>query len=156
MILGVDPGVGKRRCGFALVSSGKLFRHKTTDGSEAIAYVRALHSVYRFDRCTVEMPQPGVVYARHSTKKNAVTSEAGRIKLAMNVGQNIQLAHEIISELKRLCVKVKEVKPQRKSTKWPVEKWVLIFGWCGRPPSEHARDASIHALQYEVWAGWNI
>jgi hypothetical protein len=159
IICGIDPGTGKRRCGIALVSGGKLFRHKTVDGCSAVEYLRSLHSVYRFKRCTVEMPQAGIVYAKHSTKKNAVMLEAGRIKLAMNIGQNIQLAKDIIAELKRLGVKVKEVRPQRKATKWQVGYWCQIFGWeksDGRPPSEHARDASVHALQYENWVGWNV
>lgn len=159
LILGVDPGTGKRRCGIALVSGGKLFQHKTVDGCEAVEYVRALHSVYRFDRCTIEMPQEGAIYGRHSTKKNKVICEAGRIKIAMDIGKNIQLAKELRRELEGLGVKVKEVKPQRAATKWELDYWIRIFGWTkknGRPPSEHARDASVHALQYENWAGWNV
>jgi predicted nuclease with RNAse H fold len=156
MILGIDPGVGKARCGFALISGGKLYHHRTVDGSDAVSYARQLHAVYKFDRCTIEVPQAGVVYARHSTKKNRVISEAGRIKLAMNIGQNIQLAHEIAAELRRIGVKIKEVRPARKATKWPAEYWKSVFNWSGRAPSEHARDASVHALQYENWAWWNL
>ncbi len=155
MILGIDTGVGKRCCGIALVVDGKLFRHKTVDGCKAIEYAKSLYSVYRFDRCVIEKPRLAVIYARHSTKSNRVIGDAGRNKIAMNVGQNIQLTNDITRELEKIGVKVKQVPPKSKATKWPVDYWRRIFGWEGRAPSSHARDASVIALQYENWAGWS-
>jgi hypothetical protein len=149
MILGIDPGIGKRRCGFAMVSNGILFRHKTIDGNQAAAYACSLHLIYHFDRCVIERPRLGVIYARHLKKKNRVLSDAGRAKLAMNVGQNIYLADEIARELRGLDVQVKQVPPKNRKTKWRPDYWRAVFGWKGRLPSEHARDASIVALMHE-------
>ena len=154
MILGIDPGVNKT--GFALVFNGKLFKHKTLSGSEAISYARSLAMAYQFKKCIVERPRLGVLYSRHMTKNNALMSESGRIKLAQNIGQNIQLTNDIVSELDRLGVKTKQVPPARKATKWPTDYWQRIFNWEGRCPSEHARDASVIALQWEKWAGWEF
>jgi hypothetical protein len=147
MILGIDPGTGKRRCGLALVSGGKLFRHKTVDGKDAITHAVAIHMVYHFDRCVIEKPRLGVIYAKHLTKSNKVISEAGRAKLAMNVGQNIQLTNDITRALEGIGVKVKQVPPKNKATKWRKEYWAAVFKWEGRVPSEHARDAAVIALQ---------
>jgi hypothetical protein len=149
MILGIDPGTGKKRCGFALVENGTLFHHKTVDGDLAVKYARQLYAIYHFDRCVIERPRLGVIYARHLTKKNRVISDAGRAKLAMNVGQNIYLSDEIARELKGLGVLVKQIPPKNKKTKWRPEYWQSIFGWKRRLPSEHARDASIMALMHE-------
>jgi hypothetical protein len=152
MILGIDPGVNKS--GFALVNNGRLFRHKTVSGWQAVDYAKALRPIYGFDRCVVEKPKTGVLYAKHMTGKNAIISEAGRIKLAQNIGQNIQLTNQIVSALKQLGVAVHEVNPKRKATKWKADYWQKVFSWEGRTPSEHARDASVIALQYERWVGW--
>jgi hypothetical protein len=154
LILGIDPGVGKT--GFALVSQGSLFKHKTVIGNEAVAYMKNLWKIYRFDRCVIERPRTGVLYARHFTKKNAILSEAGKIKLAQNIGQNIQLTKDLVAELERLGVKVKQVPPKNKATKWRPEFWANVFQWKSRLPSEHIRDASVIAKGWESWAGWNL
>lgn len=152
MILGIDPGCGTT--GIALVENGKLFKHKTMKGSDALLYIVDLHKVYKYDRAVVERPKQAVFYARHATKKNAVVTPAGVIKLAQNVGMNIKLTQDIIEKLRSIGVRVKEVNPRRGSTKWNKGFWLKIFSWKGRLPSEHARDASIHALQWERRGEW--
>jgi hypothetical protein len=147
MILGIDPGLNKT--GFAIVSDGCIFQHKTVPGKEAISYAKALHAIYHFDRCAIERPRLGGIYARHMTKTNRVMSDAGRVKLAMNVGQNVYLSDELKTEIERLGVLVKQITPQRKNTKWDAEYWKMVFRWSGRAPSEHARDASVIAFQWE-------
>jgi len=154
VILGIDPGTGKRRCGFALISDGRLFRHKTVDGCRAIAYAKALYAVYHFGQCVIERPRLGVIYEKHLMKKNKIITDAGRAKLAMNIGQNIQLASDLTRELEAIGVKVKQMPPKNKATKWRKEYWNTVFKWEGRLPSGHARDAAVIALQWEKESGW--
>lgn len=156
MVLGIDPGIGKRKCGFAIVSDGALFHHKSISGIEALSYTIALHAIYHFDRCVIEKPRIGVIYMRHLTKKNRVLSEAGRLKIAMNIGQNIQLSDEIALKLREMGVKVKQLPPRNKNTKWKYDYWKAVFKWKGRRPSEHARDASILAYQWEPKYKWFV
>jgi len=154
MILGIDPGVSKT--GFALISDNRLFNHRTIIGKEAVTFALSWHTIYKFDRAIIERPQIGILYGRHFDGPNGIKSKAGMIKLAQNIGQNIYLADEIGRELQRIGVMVKMVRPARKCTKWTPEYWQSIFQWKGKKPSEHARDASVIALQYERWAGWKI
>ena len=154
MILGVDPGVGKT--GFAVVDNGKMVHHKTVVGKKAIGYVLALQSVYKFDRAIIERPQQGVLYGRHFTGPNAIKSTAGMIKLAQNIGANMYLSDEIARALQKVGVMVYVVRPAKKVTKWSFEYWQIVFKWKGRRPSEHARDASVIALQYEKSHIWEI
>jgi hypothetical protein len=155
LILGLDPGVGAT--GVALVDNGSLFKHKTLRGKEALLYIADLHTIYKYTKAVVEKPKQAVFYARHLTKSNSVKSQAGVIKLAQNVGMNIQLTQNLVDKLHELGVRVKEVNPKRGSTKWDVGYWERIFKWeSGRTPSEHARDAAVLAFQYENWVGWNL
>jgi len=155
MILGLDPGVGTT--GVALVDHGKLFKHKTLRGADALIYIEDLHTIYKYTKSVVEKPKQAVFYARHMTKSNAVRSQAGVIKLAQNVGMNIQLTQNLVDKLHSLGVRTKEVNPKRGSTKWDVGYWTRIFNWeSGRTPSEHARDAAVLALLWENWVGWNL
>ena len=155
MILGLDPGCGTT--GVALMDNGKLFKHKTLPGKEALIYIVNLHTIYRYTKAVVEKPKQAVFYARHLTKTNALISQAGVIKLAQNVGMNIKLTDDIIDKLREIGVRVKDVNPRRGSTKWDVGYWTRIFQWeSGRVPSEHARDASVLAMQWENWVGWNL
>lgn len=154
MILGLDPGISTT--GVGLVDEGRLIQHKTLPGKEAMIYIVNLHSIYRYTRSVVEMPRTAVIYGRHMTKKNAVFSQAGMIKLAQNVGMNIQLARDFIEKLKEIGSQVLDVNPKRGSTKWDAEYWRKVFQWEGRVPSQHARDASILALQWEKWVGWSV
>jgi hypothetical protein len=154
MILGLDPGVGAT--GVALVDNGSLFKHKTLRGKKALLYIADLHTIYKYTKAVVEKPKQAVFYARHLTKGNAVRSQAGVIKLAQNVGMNIQLTQNLVDKLHELGVRVKEVNPKRGSTKWDIGYWERIFKWTsGRTPSEHARDAAVLALLWENWVGWS-
>ena len=155
MILGLDPGCSTT--GIALVEGGRLFKHKTMRGDKALLYIADLYTIYKYERAVVEMPKQGVFYAKHQTKKNAVNSQAGVVKLAQNVGMNIKLTDDLIDKLRSIGVRVKEVNPKRGSTKWEVGFWTRIFKWeSGRTPSEHARDAAVLAFQWENWVGWNL
>ena len=155
MILGVDPGCGTT--GLSLVQKGKLFKHKTLPGKEALQLIVVWHTIYKYEKAVVEKPKQAVFYVRHLTKSNSVKSQAGVIKLAQNVGMNIKLTEDIVDKLKEIGVRTKEVNPKRGSTKWDVGYWTRIFQWeSGRVPSQHARDASILAMQYENWVGWNL
>ena len=155
MILGLDPGCGTT--GIALLNDGILFKHRTMRGPDALQYIAHLHTIYKYDKAVVERPKQAVFYAKHMTKANAVKSQAGVIKLAQNVGMNIRLTDEIVAKLRSIGVRVKEVSPKRGSTKWEIGYWTRIFKWeSGRHPSEHARDASVLALHWENWVGWNL
>jgi hypothetical protein len=96
------------------------------------------------------------LYGRHFTGPNGIKSQAGMIKLAQNIGQNIYLADELKRELEARGVMVHQIRPARKCTKWTPEYWQSIFKWEGKSPSEHARDASVIALQYENSSIWKI
>lgn len=154
MVIGIDPGISTT--GIALVQNAKLFKHKTLLGKESFSYIENLHTLYRFKHAVIEKPKTGVLYQRHFTKSNKIMSDAGMIKLAQNIGQNIQLTNELVDKLESLGIEVLQVNPKRKCTKWKKEYWQMVFGWEGKLPSEHARDASIHALQWEKWVGWNL
>ncbi len=155
MILGLDPGVGTT--GIAIIENGRLFRHKTMRGNDALLYIADLHTIYQYNRAVVEKPKQAVFYARHLTKTNSVKSQTGVIKLAQNVGMNIKLTQDLVDRLRSLGVRVKEVNPRRGSTKWEPGYWTRIFKWeSGRIPSEHARDASVLAFMWENWVGWNL
>jgi hypothetical protein len=155
MILGLDPGCGTT--GIALLDNGKVFKHRTMRGKDAILYIEDLYTIYKYDRAVVEKPKQAVFYARHLTKSNSVKSQAGVIKLAQNVGMNIKLTEDLVDKLRGIGVRVKEVSPKRGCTKWDVGYWTRIFKWeSGKTPSEHARDAAILALQWEKWVGWNL
>jgi hypothetical protein len=152
MILGIDPGISTT--GLALVENVRLFKHKTLPGVEALSYIESMHRFYGFNRAVVEKPRAGVLYGRHLTKSNNVVNIRGMIKIAQNVGQNIQMTNQIIEKLKNLNVQVIDVNPKNKTTKWKKEFWQKVFQWKGRLPSEHARDAAVLALQWEKWVGW--
>ena len=155
MILGLDPGCGTT--GIALVENGKLFKHKTMRGEAALIYIANLHTIYKYEKAVVEKPKQAVFYARHATKSNAVKSQAGIIKLAQNVGMNMKLTEDLVKKLRSIGVRTKEVNPKRGTTKWEVGYWTRIFDWqSGRVPSEHARDASVLAFNWENWVGWNL
>lgn len=155
MILGLDPGCGST--GIALIDNGRLFRHRTMSGDAALQYIVDLHSIYQYTRAVVEKPKQAVFYARHLTKSNSVMSQAGVVKLAQNVGMNIKLTEELVATLRFIGVRTTTVNPKRGSTKWDVGYWTRVFDWkSGRVPSEHARDASVLAFQYENWVGWNL
>jgi hypothetical protein len=143
MILGCDPG---SNFGMAVVDNRKLVAHKTVKANQAEAAIRQFHADYKFARAAVEMPQTGVLYSRHAAQ---VMSEAGRIKIAMNVGENVALAKRTIALLKSLGVEVVERSPRRALTKWSADYFCKIFQWAKRPPSEHARDAAVLALVEE-------
>lgn len=91
--------------------------------------------------------------SRVSSSCNDIT--AGQIKLAQNIGQNIETTHRFIGKLEDMGIKVMRVVPkarrkgQMKTTKWPVDTWQRIFNWDRRPPGEHARDAAIIAYLNE-------
>jgi len=147
MVLGIDPGTGKHRCGFAIVEKRKLYYHNTTDGEVAVHHALILHNAYHFNKCVIERPRFGVIYKKHLTKRNRITSEAGRAKLAMNIGQNIYLADELKRELENVGVEVTQLEPKKGGVKWSKGYWSAVFKWSHkRLPSEHARDASIIAL----------
>lgn len=150
LILGIDPGVGKRSCAFSVVSNGQLIAHKTVDGCDAVFTFWSFEKKHQFKKCVIEIPRQGVLYAKHLTIKGRVLSEMERNTIAMHVGQNIQLAKELIREAKRMGIRVFEEHPQRGNTKWPLMKWKLAFNYHDRrPPSSHARDAAVIALLYE-------
>lgn len=155
MILGIDPGTGTT--GIALLDGGRVFKHKTLKGKDALLYIADLHTIYKYSKAVVEKPKQGVFYARHMHGKYAIMSQAGVIKLAQNVGMNIALTQSLVDKLRELGVRTKEVNPRRGTTKWEVGYWTRIFHWeSGRTPSEHARDAAVLALQWETWVGWNL
>jgi hypothetical protein len=103
-------------------------------------------------RAVVEMPQMSVLYGRHIAGMGRMAQN----KIAMNVGQNIRLAQEIMEKLRSTGVHVQEVKPRFSATKWEKDRWRLVFSFLGRLPSEHARDAAVLALQWENWVGWKF
>jgi hypothetical protein len=151
IILGIDVGCGKRSCAFSVVSNGQLIAHKTVDGSDAIFTFWTFEKKYNFKKCVIEIPREGIIYAKHLINKSGGPLSVGeRNTIAMHVGQNIQLAKELIREARRIGIKVFEEHPKRSNTKWPLIKWKLVFNYPDRrPPSSHARDASVIALLYE-------
>jgi hypothetical protein len=167
MILGVDPG---STTGIAIVSRETLCYCKQVKKLEVIALILDMIKTYSIKKAAVEMPALGVLYDRPLMKKvsgiDALVSRgrisigdyqrlmdtapaqssgltAGQIKIAQNVGQNIEFTHTIIAALNALKVDVRKVTPRRKASKWAVNYWCRVFNWKEtRVPGEHARDAA--------------
>jgi hypothetical protein len=155
MILGLDPGIATT--GITLLDKGKILKHKTCKGKDALVYIVDLHTIYKYSKAVIEKPKQAVFYAKHMAGPHGIKTQAGVIKLAQNVGMNIQLTENLVDKLKELGVRTREVNPGRGMTKWDVGYWTRIFNWeSGRTPSEHARDAAVLALKWENWVGWNL
>lgn len=78
--------------------------------------------------------------------KGATDSTAGQIKLAQNVGQNIEWSNRIIGFLEGKGLKVLVVAPKAGRTKWDAQLWARTFNWQDRMPGMDARDAALIAF----------
>lgn len=178
MVLGVDPG---STTGWAVVHKGRLVHCRQTAKATAIDAIKQTVWAYDIKTAFVELPRLGVLYSRpwshaakkipdfsasgritreqysqmmDSAKKQAVSLTAGQIKIAQNVGQNIEWTHVIAGTLEGIGVRVKKVAPRPRGSKWDVQLWMRTFNWpSSRHPGEHARDAACLAYLNEGKAG---
>jgi hypothetical protein len=151
-ILGVDPGTSTTA--LAIVMDAAVAYSGTMPWGEALSRIEELCHVWRLKRAVVEMPRTGVFYARHASKKGAPKTVSGQIKIIQNVGKNMGISQLIVERCRQLKIVTIVRHPEKGNTKWDAEYWCRVFGWPGRPPSEHARDAACLALRYEKWYGW--
>lgn len=178
MILGIDPGA---ITGLAALEKGKLFHCRQYRKRDVFHKLHELIDAYEIKVAAVEQPRFSVLYDRpwfHKAKgaslsvgrtpggrisasqyqamvsapgKSCGNITAGQIKLAQNVGQNIEFTFSIRNELEKAGVRVLLVHPTKWSTKWELNLWMRVFD-CGsfqRMPGEHARDAAIIAYLNE-------
>lgn len=155
MILGVDAG--SKTTGLSIVDKGEIVYHKTLNVMDAINIIDNLYVIYKFTKAVVEMPNESVLYSKSIAKiSDPVKVEAIKRKLMCNVGENRQCAKLIIDKLEKLGIETLARRPKPKTTKWKREYWCKVFNWNKRVPSVHARDASILALLWENYPGWNV
>ena len=178
MTFGVDPG---SPTGLSLVDKGSVIHHATPISKLVMKRIDLIHHEFKFKRAVVELPRYGVLYDRPwlkkatniyqqakamSAKSGAISVDqykeltggsgardttAGQIRLAQNIGQNIQLTKSIVDFIEQLGVEVKQVHPKNGQSKWSIDHWKQVFSWPEerRPPSNHSRDAAILASMGE-------
>jgi hypothetical protein len=168
MILGIDPGF---ITGIAVLSGQQLYFCKQFPKSQIYTAIKHVIMTYGVKKAAIEMPRLAVLYDRpwaqkaknipitarstgrisigeyqkmmDSKEARASNLTAGQIKIAQNVGQNIEFTHRLIEAVRSYGVQVVEVTPKPRGSKWNVNFWARTFSWQKtRLPGEHARDAA--------------
>jgi len=138
-IIGVDPGT---RTGLAVLVDQTLVRCQTFNHEDLHFALSLCIQEYAPDLIAVETPGPGI-FVRPGANVYAMR------RIARNVGQCQARADEVYRLACFLLHKdhVITKRPVRGGTKraWTPQMWRAAFGWTGRMPSNHARDAALLA-----------
>jgi len=168
--MGIDPG---KRTGVAVVERQRLLFCSQFPKDTLFAQLDVIIRDMKITKAAVERSRYAVLYNRPwldgasraplhrfaggrigaddyralmDKAKGATNHTAGQIKLAQNVGQNIEWANRIVGYLEGKGLKVGVVAPKAGRTKWKAEMWARVFKWEGRIPGMDARDAALIAF----------